>query len=208
MRARAISSGSQSIDMRKIIFKSLLSILALLFVLPLAETASAHGGEPRLEISGQNFYPGSALDIRGVDFEFEEEISLALIGFQVEAPLGVIVSDSEGIFQLTVTLPVNLTEGIYIIRATTDDHVVESLQISVSGTAAVEDGNQREQEEPLLAPMPTYAPDVIPTTQSAIQPAITTAESAPDRNSLATILAVLLGMGILAALGSRAMRKN
>lgn len=128
----------------------------------LAQPVSAHGGDPRIEINTGRLNPGAVLDIRGVDFEFEETVTLALVGAQSEIPFGTVLADVEGLFLLTLTLPVDLPEGTYVLRATTDDHVVESPQIIVSGAAIIESGGQgeREEDDALLAPMPTYAPGV------------------------------------------------
>jgi hypothetical protein len=124
--------------------------------------ALAHNGEPRIEISPERLAPGAVLDVRGVNYEPEEEIRLALVGPQVELPLGLVTADPEGIFIQVVVLPENLVEGIYMLRANSDDHVNFSPQFTVSGTAPSspeehQDG-QRDGEDGLLAPMPTFQP--------------------------------------------------
>ena len=74
-----------------------------IFVLSLARPAFAHGDEPRLEISSDRLNPGGVIDVRGVDFEFEEVVTLALIGAEVEIPFGEVRADTEGIFLQIVT---------------------------------------------------------------------------------------------------------
>src|SRR5215510_9435438 len=84
-----------------------------LFVLCQAHPVSAHGGEPRLEISVERMNPGGVIDLRGVDFEPAEVITLSLFNSQNSIPLGEVIADAEGIFLLNVALPVDLSEGIY-----------------------------------------------------------------------------------------------
>lgn len=40
----------------------------------------AHGDEPRIEISVGRINPGGVIEVRGVDFEYEETATLALVG--------------------------------------------------------------------------------------------------------------------------------
>ncbi|HLO28867.1 MAG TPA: hypothetical protein VK249_07025 [Anaerolineales bacterium] len=193
--------------MRKIAFAFLLCIFISLFALLFAQPVSADGGEPRLEIGAERLNPGSVLEIRGVDFEMEEEISLALIGSQVEIPLGTVTSDFEGIFKLALTLPADLTEGRYTVRATTNDHLVDSPGITVWGIAQVQDpeGGQREQEDGLLAPMPTHSPGLV-STPLPQRIALETSASKPDSTTL--IYSILLGIGIIALAGTRLLKKR
>jgi hypothetical protein len=147
--------------MRKITLVSLLCGLVVPFASWFAQPALAHGGEPRLEISPGRASPGGVVDIRGVDFEFEEQISLALIGPDFEVAMGELTADSEGAFLQTVTLPVELKEGTYHFRAITDDHQIQSPAILVSGPAILNEGGgqgERGEDDGLLAPMPTSVP--------------------------------------------------
>jgi hypothetical protein len=162
----------------------------------LAQPVSAHGSDPRIEINTDRLNPGSVLDIRGVDFEFEEAVELALVGAQSQVPFGTVLADVEGVFLLTLTLPVDLPEGTYILRATTDDHVVESPQIIVSGAAILEGGGQgeRDEDDALLAPMPTYAPGF----SSTPMPQAVAAESqAPEASSSPVLLGSIAVLGII-----------
>jgi len=165
-------------------------LLAFLLVQPV----SAHGDDPRIEINTDKLNPGSVLDIRGVDFEFEEAVTLSLSGAQTEIPFGTVLADVEGVFLLSITLPVDLPEGTYVIRATTDDHKVESPQIVVSGAAIMEGGGQgeRAEDDGLLAPMPTYAPGV----SSTPIPQAVAVESEPAPDSSSPLL-----FGTIAAIG-------
>ena len=60
--------------------------------------AFAHAEEPRLEISVDRILPGGIVDVRGVGFDYEDVVTLTLIGAQGELPLGEVVADTEGVF--------------------------------------------------------------------------------------------------------------
>ena len=130
-----------------------------------ANPAMAHGGEPRLEISTEKLNPGATLEVRGVDFEQEETIALSLIGANIDIALVEVIADVEGGFTQAIVLPADLPEGEYHIRAVTDDHDLTSPLLTVFGPAITnaEDG-QRAEDDPLLAPMPTFAPGAVPAT--------------------------------------------
>jgi hypothetical protein len=78
----------------------------------------------------------------------------------------------EGTFLLTLSLPADLSEGTYVVRGTTDDdHSIDSPQLTIWGTADLGsmDGELREEDDALLAPMPTIAAGA-PTPQMASAP--------------------------------------
>ena len=136
--------------------QSFIHILVVVISFFFTQPAFAHGDEPRIEISADSLNPGALLEIRGVDFEFEEQVTLSLVGPQSETALGSVNADVEGIFQLGIALPTDLIEGTYFIRAITDDHMIESPPIAVWGTAQLGGGEEGAWEEGdgLLAPMP------------------------------------------------------
>jgi len=172
-------------------------ILVLLISLLIAKPVSAHGDEPRIEISAERLIPGSLLEIRGVDFEFEEEVTLALIGTHYELPLSIVTADTEGIFLVTITLPADLTEGAYVIRATTDDHMVESAKLTILGTANLGGGEESEQEDGLLGPMATSAAEV----PTALSQSAAPVENVPPQGTWKPIVWIAAGMGIIVMLG-------
>jgi hypothetical protein len=173
------------------------------FLLCFWEPASAHGGQPRLEIDAETLSPGSALEIRGVGFEFEEQIALELAGSVIALPLGTIGADTEGGFLLVVSLPPELTAGTYFIRATTDDHEVSSIAFSVQGAASPEEGGEvlRDEDDGLLVPMPTLPPGFTSTPIPAETGPHVEAPSATNERSL--IPGVVNGAGFLALIGIR-----
>jgi hypothetical protein len=117
------------------------------------------------------------------------------------------VADTEGIFILTITVPTDISEGTYVIHATTDDHAIDSPSITVSGMAVSEEGEdgQRTDEDPLLAAMPTVPPGPYPTALPQ-----TTTSQAPASQGISTTLlyAILAGVGIVVLLGIRTLKKS
>ena len=186
-------------------------ILIILFSFFIVPVALAHGDEPRLEISVEKLNPGGVIEVRGVDFELEELVALDLIGSDFELPLGEVTADVEGVFVQIVTLPMDLQEGTYNFRATTDDHDILSPSFLVWGMAVleVEEEGQREEEDGLFAPMPTFSAGVVPGSVSQTEAQLTH-QGVPtsNRNSTVFIGLTLVVMGILAVLGIRVTRKK
>lgn len=137
-------------------------IIVIVFSLFAAPAVSAHSTEPRIEISLERLRPGEVVDVRGVNFGMDETIALALLGTDMEILLGDVTSDAEGGFTHIVVLPTVLAEGSYYFRATTSHHWVLSPPFTVWGTSHEEGGGQglRDEDDGLLAPMPTIAPVV------------------------------------------------
>jgi hypothetical protein len=203
---------SYALIMNKIFFRFLKSIFSFILALWVVYPAFAHGSEPRLEISVMGAHPGGVVDVRGVDFDYEEIVKLYLSNTY----LGEVVPDVEGIFLQTFVLPVDLPEGLYRIRAVTQHHEVLSPEFSVQGTAILGEGGgqgARDEDDPLLAPMPTFAPGVVPggNPQSSAQPTpqTTALETPTSQENLTTLIySILLGIGIIALVGIRILKKR
>jgi hypothetical protein len=193
--------------MKQTRYAAILRALVLIFVLTFAQPAAAHGGEPRLEISTETLNPGSVLEVRGVDFEFEEEVVLTLRGVAHESPLGIASGDSEGSFSLAIALPADLPEGTYFAHAATDDHEVDSPAFMVRGPAVGNTGEDgmREEGDVLLAAMPTVPANFSSTPMLAVQ---SDAEPAPAPNTLSMLAAALLILGVLVVAGRRVIARR
>jgi hypothetical protein len=187
-------------------------LLLSLFIVP---GASAHGRTPRLEISVERMNPGGVVDVRGVEFDYEEVVTLYLERQGIVIELGQIVADLEGIFIHIIVLPVDLPAGEYKIRGVTDHHDVLSPVLTVQGPAILsEEGGQgeRDEDDGLLAPMPTYAPGVVPggvvPTKSVGQPI--PEETPVSRRSpmLLLGLSILLVLAVLFIFRTRAVVKG
>jgi hypothetical protein len=181
--------------MKKIAFGFLLFI----FALGVAQPVYAHGGQPRLEINIDHTNPGAVVDVRGVEFGYDDLVMLALIGSEAEIALGETTANGEGEFQQIVVLPPDLIEGTYYFRATTIHHWVISPPLTVWGTAVLEGGGQgeRDEDDGLLAPMPTFAPAVVTAPVAAV-PVEATPASAANRNVPALIALMVIGSTIVA----------
>jgi hypothetical protein len=198
--------------MKKIVFRFLQSIFSFILALYVAYPAFAHGNEPRLEISVTGTSPGGVVDIRGVDFDYEETVKLYLINSEINTDLGEAVADVEGVFLHTFVLPVDLPDGVYRIRAETQHHEVLSPEFSVQGPAILGEGGgqgARDEDDPLLAPMPTFAPGVVPGGVLQPTPQTTALETPTSQgNSTTLIYSILLGIGIIALVGIRILKRR
>jgi len=176
-------------------------VIILICCISIVSPASAHGRTPRLEISAERLNPGAVLDIRGVEFDYEEVITLYLERQGIVVQLGQIVADLEGIFNHTIVLPVDLPAGEYMIRGVTEHHDVLSPALTVQGPAILNEGGGqggRDEDDGLLAPMPTYAPGVVP--GGVVQPT-QAAEPIPEQSPVAGLCpAFFLGLSILLVL--------
>jgi hypothetical protein len=193
--------------MRKITFGSLPYIFLFLFALLAAQPALAHGGEPRLEISVERINPGGVMEVRGVDFDYDEPVVLSLMRSEIQIPLIEVTANGEGVFTQIIVLPADLPTGEYNFRARSDHHMVMSPTIIVWGVAVQdqEDSAIRDQSDVQLGPLPTFAPDVtstpVPQT-AALEP------PASKGSSTTLIYSILAGVVILALLSVRILKKR
>ena len=178
-----------------------IAILLSLFVVPVA---SAHSTVPRVEISSEQLHPGEVVDVRGVSFGMDDSVTLTLIGSGVDVSFGEILASGEGEFTYIAVLPSDLVEGTYYFRAVTSHHYVLSPPITVWGTAFIEGGGQgpRDEDDGLLAPMPTFPPAVV----TASAPQVPEATPASGWNPLILALGALIMIGI--AIGFGIKRKS
>ena len=184
-------------------------LLLSLFVVP---RASAHGRTPRLEISAERMNPGGVLDIRGVEFDYEELVTLSIERQGIIVLLGEVNADLEGNFIHTIVLPSDLPAGEYNVRGVTEHHDILSPLFAVQGPAILSEGGgqgERDEDDGLLAPMPTHAAGVVPDSVSPTA-APSNPQSAPASNRSLMVfgLLILLGGGILVISRSIDVRKR
>lgn len=183
----------------------LLSTILLISVIP-THDAFAHATDPRLEINIDRIIPGGVIDLRGVAFDYEEVVTLTLIGAQSELPFGEVIADTEGVFLHIVTLPSDLPEGTYYFRGITSHHYVLSPALTVQGNAIPAEGEEErwEEEDPLPFAIPTYPPGVIPgAAPGATQSIPVEATPAPNQNWVIFALSALTIISISILLGFR-----
>ena len=180
-------------------------ILFSLFIVPFA---SAHSTQPRLEINQERLNPGGIVDVRGVSFGMEDAVTLTLISASAETPMGEMIANAEGEFKYIAVLPSDLVEGTYYFRGVTSHHFVLSPPLTVWGTAVAEGGGQglRDDDDGLLAPMPTLAPAAATTLQPLLQTDPTPA-SVPNRNIPAPIALAVIAI-VIAAIAFAMRRRN
>jgi hypothetical protein len=193
--------------MKKLTLKTVFCIFVLLFIFPFALPVFAHGGDPRLEISVDRINPGGVVEVRGVEFDYDEPVVLSLMRSKIQIPLFEITADGEGVFTQIIVLPADLPAGEYNLRARSEHHLVTSPTITVWGAAIEnqESSSVQDQSDLALGPVPTIAPGVssspVPQT-AALEPA------APKRNSAPVIYSILAGVVILALLSIRILKKR
>jgi hypothetical protein len=193
--------------MRKITFGSFPYIFLFLFSLLFAQPALAHGGEPRLEISVERINPGGLVEVRGVDFDYDEPVVLSLMRSEIQIPLIEVTADGEGVFTQIIVLPADLPTGEYNFRARSDHHMVTSPTIIVWGAAVQdqEDSAIRDQSDVQLGPLPTFAPGVT----STPLPQTAALEPPASKGSSTTLTySILAGVVILALLSIRILKKG
>lgn len=198
--------------MKPITFQSLWFAIAIMLALWSTHPAQAHGSEPRLEISVERINPGGVLELRGVDFEREELVTLILVSGNSAIPLGEVAADIEGLFLQVVTVPVELPKGVYRFLAITDDHNVTSPELVLQGPPVLAEGEggqgARDEDDALLAPMPTYPPGSVPggVLQATVPPSFPEPPASTRDPAVFLVMAGLLG--ILLVLGIRIARKR
>ena len=182
---------------RRLMTRLLIVFITSFSILGVPLGAYAHDGPPRLELSTNQVNPGAVIEVRGINLAPEVPIVILLARDEYEVRLGEVMSDADGDFIQTVTLPLDLTEGDYTVRAAGKDQDPVSALLKIEGAALVEAGEQRGDEEPLLAPMPTRAPDSVAVTP-ATAPRAVPPTAVPGASSAAWLL---LPLGALAVVG-------
>jgi hypothetical protein len=175
-------------------------VMAVFFV----HAAFAHAGEPRLEINVDRILPGGIVDVRGVGFDYEDAVTLTLIGPQGELALGEVTADTEGVFIHIVTLPTDLAEGTYYFRGVTTHHYTLSPALTVQGNAIPAEGEGEEErweeEDQLPFAIPTYPPGVVPGVASTPAPiAAAPVDASPVSSGLSTNILILAGLMVVVA---------
>jgi len=176
----------------------------LLLALQIPGVTLAHEGPARIELNTQQTSSGAELEIRGVNIAPEQPITLSLIGSGAEFALGTAVGDIHGDFVVGVRLPAEALAGAYTVRAFGANRVIVGAPLTLLGVAAEEEGEQRGEDEPLLAPMPRAQPSA---PVVVAKPAVAATPAAPQERQitlwLAVALAALVAAGGLAIMARR-----
>ncbi len=144
--------------------------LAILATVPAA--VLAHGGNARVEVGPAAVPAGGSVTVRGVELGADESVELTLVAADGRTTvLGSVIADAEGAFSQVLVLPADAAEGAASVRARLSDG--DALEVALEVRPPLdEEGEQRAEEEPLLAPMPS------PSARPAAAPAAATSPSA------------------------------
>ena len=167
------------------------ALILLLMALP-APLAQAHNGPPRIELGAERVAPGVALEVRGVNIAPEQPVTLALVGGGKEFSFGVVLGNEHGDFTQIVTVPREALAGAYSVRAIGPVRLILAAPLTIVGTADEEGGEQRGEEEPLLAPMPRP--------QAAVQSGAPAPGAAQGSSLAPWLVAALVALAAVAAL--------
>lgn len=197
-------------NLNLVVIRSLVVVLIVILVILQTFSVFAHGGEARIELNVTQASPGATIDVRGTGFEPLEIVFFALVNSGIRVQIGELEADVNGDFASGLLLPFDLEYGEYELHAADADHSASVPLSIVPDRSGEEDGGPRDQEEPLLGPVPTYAPGVVPgeMPQLTIQPATTTTESASRQSPIAMIVIILLIVGVMVVFGLRVMQKR
>ena len=151
--------------------------------------------------------PGGVVEVRGVEFDYDEPVVLSLMRSQIQIPLMEITADGEGVFTQIIALPADLPAGQYNLRARSEHHLVTSPTLTVWGAAVEnqESSSVQDQSDLALGPVPTIAAGVPPT---AVPQTITLETPPSTGNSPTLIYSILIGVVILALLSLRVLKKR
>lgn len=173
----------------------------LLLALQIPDVTLAHEGPARIELNTQQTSSGAELEIRGVNIAPEQPITLSLIGSDAEFSLGTAVGDIHGDFVVGVRLPAEALAGAYTVRAFGANRVIVGVPLTLLGITAEEAGEQRGEDEPLLAPMPRAqpaSPVVAASSSVATAAALQKSQTTPWPAVRLAALAAAAGLAIIA----------
>lgn len=192
--------------------KALIRFILALVILSFPLRAYAHEGEAHIELSFTQARPGMTIEVRGSGFEPGDIATIMLVLLSTDRPqvLGRVVADEHGDFVQVVLLPQEAIDGSYEVRATDAHHVAMAQLDIVGSSSAIEEGGQREEEEPLLAPMPERSAQAAPTysAAAAITPPapLKTAPATPSPLLLSSgfaLIVLIAGLGVIVRRSSR-----
>jgi hypothetical protein len=188
----------------------LLLACALLATLVYTSAAThAHDGDPRLELSFGQLNPGAPLEVRGVNIATESTITIKLVSLESEFWLGEAVGDAHGDFIQTFVLPSELAAGHYTVLAVSPGDLIVSAPLDIAGApmpADGEEGELREEEDPLLATLPpgwNPAPNLVVADSAEAVAAPAPAPASSLLPALLALLGALLLIGLAVGFAAR-----
>ncbi len=183
-------------------FRLLVLFLVCILALGNSFQASAQGVYTlQITLSVVQVSPGAKIEISGTHFEPDVLVTFVVVQGGRQTQLGTFHADDHGDFDTAVLLPYDLPFGEYEFRGINEkgEYAVAPLFI-VPDPNEEQGGEQREEEDPLLAPMPTYAPGVSVTPMTKVGAEVPAAEqpSTPWMTVLvAASVLIILVFGLL-----------
>jgi hypothetical protein len=176
--------------------------MAAVIWIPGAGPAAAHG-ELVFQLGSERAAPGDVVEVRG-DLGTGTTVEIVLISTAdgTRRSIATLVDFEEGHFQAYVTIPTDQPAGDYLVEAGTESTAVRA-PLTIAGSAAQAAGERPDQDEGLLAPLPSgwtgYA-FASPATSNGPGPAVD--KGGRDALPLPPIvIALLVVLGMLALLG-------
>jgi len=117
-------------------------LLALSFFLLVASPTLGHGTGAVIEVEPETVTAGGTVTVVGENLEPNDERILILTGADVRLELGTVMTDAEGMFSLSVTIPVHLPGAVYEFQAIGDETLTAQLNVvaapgSLAGTQPI-----------------------------------------------------------------------
>lgn len=162
--------------MKTTLFPSLL--IALLLSLFSASLALAHG-EPTITVEPAVVSPGEQITIIGADMEDGEIFTITLESASGTVQLGEATAAQEGEeagFSAVFTLPGDLIEGFYLLRATTEEGETTAADLTIVSS--------------------TYPANAVPMEASAVQHTLDRSKSSLLFGSVVVLALLSTGLGV------------
>ena len=177
------------------------AIVAVIWI-PGAVPTAAHG-ELVFQLGSERAAPGDVVEVRG-DLGAGSTVEIVLISTAdgTRRSIATLVDIEEGHFQAYVTIPPDQKAGDYLVEAGTESIAVRA-PLTIAGSAAEAGGERPDQDEGLLAPLPSgWAGNAFatPVTGDGLGPAVDNG----GRDALPLppiVIALLVVIGMLALLG-------
>jgi hypothetical protein len=175
------------------------SLCVLISVPGTTVVAFAEGGAtPQIALSVLQASPGATIEITGGRFEPDIFVTLILSQNGTETRLGKILADDHGEFTTTVLLPSELQLGQYEFRAVDEKNRAATSPLAIVADASGSDAaDARQEEDGLLLPMPTLAPNA-PTPMLG---SVSSAQSRPSENPWMPSAWIAAGIGMIFIMG-------
>jgi len=182
--------------MKRYQFRSLL--LLIIAQLLIVSPAFAQEGEtPQITLSVYEASPGATIEVTGGHFEPDVLISFILIQNGSQLPVGTAAADWEEHFTVSLLLPPSLQLGQYEFQALDEkNRSAFALITIIPDPNVIGSDPSRDEDDNLLAPMPTFVPGVVP--GEPIQS--TDPQSAPSTQTAASSSILWVGLGLFVVL--------